>query len=288
MSFQETKPQQSPQFSSAEYFFRMGDHFTSSLLEVTQEYFKDHELTKEFRWTPDNQDGTITGKLAVRIGFDENERFLPRIELSTLTGSSKNWGLGRNLLTYENEGNKYIRKGGRFDGEIQVNVCALNLEECKRLADVMLLGLSYPMEYEMFRRSVSFVPDSCRIGAPTERQNTDQTRYWVIPITISAFSTWFQDFKVIAPELRDFDVRLGILIDKGSVTAVDATSLTDDERSWVNNGLMFYIVQILGEDNHVLQEKKIIGNTRNTLYIDGMWMTTPTVGTNYQIISKVN
>lgn len=286
MAFEETKPRQSQQYASADFFFRMGDHFSAAALEVLQDFFAAHQLAEEFKWLPDGDNGSTTGKVCIRIGYDENERFLPRVELSTVTGGTKNWGLGRNLMRYEDGGNKYIRKGGRFDGDIQYNVCARNLEECKRLADIVLLGLSYPMEYELYRRSVCLVPDSCKIGAPQERTDTDQTRYYSILISVSGFSTWFQDFKIIAPEFEDFDVRVGIRIDVGTITNYDATSLTDDTKSWIPNGMMHYIVQLLNENNVVTQEKKVTSNTNNRLYIEGTWQVDPTIGTKYQIISK--
>lgn len=284
-----------PQFYlDAGFIYNMVDDLSGIFVKVLQGFFQSHPLTKDFRFTS-NQDPA--GKLRIAEEYQIDERFFPCIIVSSVPMTGTPWSLGDNLglVNDTSNGKSYLRKGGMILATIQISAMALGIRECKRIADMVGLGLCYPLQRELAGNNIVMVPNSFRVSAVSERAiGPSSIKAYQIDLGQQIQTSWVQDFELTADELEGLKITPNIpkeggsvVRERGVITTATLSTITDSTKSWPENAFRTYqLVLKKPGDELASYTLDIVSNNSNTLNFSPALTEVPMASWEYSIVSK--
>lgn len=216
-SFDATSPQPDESYRGGGFFWKISSDVEHVVVRALQMYFRDHPLTSKFRWVfplPDGQKNPASMIHITEVFAEPSERAYPAVIPIVTPAGAIPFGFGDDAGTYDyvderGESHQYVRKSGMFSLVVTLQCFALNPMQCKELADIVGLGLVYPLKEEIRKREVEVKPASSVTVGELRQENLTplggQIQY-NISITFGVVTTWYQDFEVLGPTIKDVTV----------------------------------------------------------------------------------
>lgn len=181
------------------FFFMALVDLEELLVTSLQDWFQYSALTSEFRWTHD-----LKSKIFILKEFSDDARNFPQV-VPTATGASEHsLSLGNKVGFVEYDDDEvYLRFSGSFDVDVSLRVFASQPLQAKKIMDLLLLSLVYPLRRRLELRNVVFYPSSIMVTGFTQESVAEGLNYHLGTASFRVQIPWTQDFKLESYDLEE-------------------------------------------------------------------------------------